>query len=63
LDWLRAIERGGQPETDEEERVRDVAAAMGIIESSEIGRRVALDELLRGEVEAYQEEINRHYGL
>ena len=63
LDWLRAIERGGQPETDGEEGVRDVAAAMGIIESSEIGRRVALDELLRGEVEAYQEEINRHYGL
>ena len=63
LDWLQAIERGGQPETDGEEGLRDLAAAFAIIESSRLGRRVTLEEVLQGDVGEYQAEINDHYGL
>ena len=62
-DWLQAIERGGQPETDGEEGLRDLAAAFGMIESSLLERTVTLDELLSGEVRGYQQEIDAHYGL
>lgn len=63
FDWLRAIERGGQPETDGEEGLRDLAAAFGMIESSLLKRTVTLDELLSGAVCGYQQEIDDHYGL
>ena len=62
-DWLQAIERGGQPETDGEEGLRDLAAAFGMIESSLLERTVTLDELLSGKVRGYQQEIDAHYGL
>ena len=63
FDWLRAIERGSQPETDGEEGLRDLAAAFAMIESSVLGRVVTLDEVLNGQVETYQTEINAHYGI
>ena len=62
-DWLLAIERGGQPETDGEEGLRDLAAAFGMIESSLLQRTVTMDELLSGAVSGYQQEIDDHYGL
>lgn len=62
-DWLEAIGRGGQPETDGEEGLRDLAAAFGMIESSQLGRTVSLEELLSGEVSGYQREIDDHFGL
>lgn len=63
LDWLQAIERGRQPETDGEEGLRDLAAAFAMIESSALGRTVTLEEILSGEVAGYQQEINEHYGI
>ena len=62
-DWLDAIARGGQPETDGEEGLRDLAAAFGMIESSLLKRTVTLAELLSGEVKSYQQEIDDHFGL
>ena len=62
-DWLDAIARGGQPETDGEEGLRDLAAAFGMIESSFLGRTVTMAELLSGEVSGYQQEIDDHFGL
>jgi predicted dehydrogenase len=62
-DWLQAIARGGQPETDGEEGLRDLAAAFGMIESSLLGRTVTMAELLSGGVCGYQQEINDHFGL
>ncbi len=62
-DWLDAIARGGQPETDGEEGLRDLAAAFGMIESSFLGRTVTMAELLSGEVNGYQQEIDDHFGL
>jgi len=63
LDWLQAIERGDQPETDGEEGLRDLAASFAIIESSALGRTVSLAEMLDGSVNGYQQEIDEHYGL
>ncbi len=63
FDWLLAIARGGQPETDGEEGLRDLAAAFGMIESSALGRTVTMAELLSGAVRGYQQEIDDHFGL
>lgn len=62
-DWLQAINRGGQPETDGTEGMRDLAAAFGMIESSLLERTVSMSELLSGEVCGYQQEIDAHFGL
>jgi predicted dehydrogenase len=63
LDWLRAIERRADPETSGEEGLRDLACAFAMLESSALGRQVALEEVLDGRVDAYQREIDQHYGL
>jgi hypothetical protein len=62
-DWLKAVESHTQPETDGNEGLRDLAASFAMIESSRLGRTVALDDVLSGRVEGYQSEINLHYGL
>ncbi len=62
-DWLSAIGRGGQPETDGEVGLYDLAAAFAIIESSRLGRAVTMEEMLSGAVADYQQEINEHYGI
>jgi predicted dehydrogenase len=66
LDWLRSIQRsiqrGGQPETSGAECLRDLAAAFTIMESATAERPVRVDEVLSGAVDAYQQEINEHYG-
>jgi 1,5-anhydro-D-fructose reductase (1,5-anhydro-D-mannitol-forming) len=63
LDWLRAIERGGDPETSGEEGLRDLACAFAMLESSALGRQVTQDEVLSGAVDTYQRAIDEHYGL
>jgi 1,5-anhydro-D-fructose reductase (1,5-anhydro-D-mannitol-forming) len=63
LDWLRAIERGADPETSGEEGLRDLACAFAILESSVLGRTVTLHEVLDGAVDTYQRDIDEHYGL
>lgn len=64
LEWLRGIAGGGPgPETSGEEGLRDLAAAYAILESGVVERAVSLDEVLRGQVDAYQREIDQHYGL
>jgi 1,5-anhydro-D-fructose reductase (1,5-anhydro-D-mannitol-forming) len=63
LDWLRAIARGADPETSGEEGLRDLACAFAILESSALGRQVTLDEVLAGQADSYQREIDEHYQL
>jgi predicted dehydrogenase len=63
LDWLRAIEAGRDPETSGGEGLRDLACAFAILESSALRRTVTQDEVLSGEADAYQREIDAHYGL
>lgn len=63
LDWLQAIAAGGQPETDGNEGLRDLAAAFAMLESSQKGCTVTLEAVLSGAVADYQREIDEHYGL
>lgn len=62
--WLEGIRAGGQdPETSGVEGLHDLAAAYAMLESSVAGRRITLAEVLAGTADAYQREIDRHYGL
>jgi predicted dehydrogenase len=63
LDFLRGIGAGRDPETSGAEGVRDLAASYAICESAALCRPVRFEDVLNGEVDAYQSEINRHYGL
>ncbi|HJZ48805.1 MAG TPA: gfo/Idh/MocA family oxidoreductase, partial [Roseiflexaceae bacterium] len=63
LDWLRAIERGGDPETSGEEGLRDLVCAFAILESSALGRQITLAEMLDDRADTYQREIDEHYRL
>jgi len=63
LDFFRAIGGGPPPETSGEEGLRDLALALGIAESSALGRPVTFQEVLSGQARAYQQRINAHYGL
>jgi 1,5-anhydro-D-fructose reductase (1,5-anhydro-D-mannitol-forming) len=63
LDFLRGIGEGRDPETSGDEGVRDLAASYAICESAELGRPVKLQDVYDGKVDAYQAEINQHYGL
>lgn len=63
LDFLQAIDEGRPPIMTGEEGLVDLALAYAILESGILRREVTLDEMLRGEVDAYQFPINEHYGL
>jgi len=63
LDWLRAIRRGGQPETSGLEGLRDLAVAFAILESSAAGGPVRVADVLGGRLRAYQQPIDAHYAL
>lgn len=63
LDWLRAIERGVEPEASGWEGLHDLACAFAVLESSLARRQVTLAEVLDGSVRAYQAEIDEMYGL
>ena len=43
--------------------MRDLAASFAIVESSLAGRAVTLTEVLSGEVDAYQRDLDAFYGL
>jgi 1,5-anhydro-D-fructose reductase (1,5-anhydro-D-mannitol-forming) len=62
-DWLRSIRDGQPAETGGEEGLRDLAASFAIVEASQAGRSVTLDEVLSGAVDGYQRELDAHYGL
>ena len=62
-DWIDAIREGRPAETSGDEGVRDLAASFAIVESSLAGRAVSLDEVLSGEVDAYQRDLDEYYGL
>lgn len=63
LDWMRAIRAGTQPEMDGLEGLRDLATAYAMLESSEAGRAVSVEDVLSGQVRAYQAGIDEYYGL
>ena len=63
LDWFTAIRAGSQPEMSGMEGLRDLATAFSIMESATDGGPVKVADVLAGRVDAYQREIDAHYGL
>ena len=62
-DFADAILNGGKPEVDGYLGMTAVAAIYGAYESAIAGRAVSMEEILSGEVRAYQEDIDRALGL
>jgi predicted dehydrogenase len=62
-DWLTAIRESRPSETSGDQGLRDLAASFAIVEASRAGRAVTLDEVLTGTVDAYQRDLDEHYGL
>jgi hypothetical protein len=62
-DFAEAILKGTTPEVDGQLGMTAVAAIYGAYESTLAGRSVTMDEILSGEVRAYQEEIDEALGL
>ncbi len=62
-DWLEAIRQKRQPVTDGREGLHDLACAWAVLESSNAGRRVTLDEILSGDLCDAQREIAAHFDL
>ena len=63
LDFLTAIQTGRKMKMPGEEGLIDLALSYAILESAVLGRAVTLEEVLAGDAEEYQKEINEHYGL
>ena len=63
LDFLQAIDEGRTPTMSGVEGTIDLALSYAILESGLLGREVTLEEMLSGEVDGYQKDINDHYGL
>ena len=63
LDWFAAIDARGRPEVDGLAGLRDLAAAFAILESNALRREVSIESVLTGEIDAYQQPINRELGL
>ena len=57
------VRTGTQPEVDGAAGRAAVALILRLFESQVAGRPVTLAEVLSGEVDAYQREIDAHYGL
>ncbi|MDP6507770.1 MAG: gfo/Idh/MocA family oxidoreductase, partial [Chloroflexota bacterium] len=63
LDWFAAIESGAPAEVDGQAGLRDLAAALAILESDIAHREVTIESVLNGEVDAYQRPIDRELGI
>jgi predicted dehydrogenase len=62
-DWIRAIRERREAETSGDEGLRDLAASFAIVESSLAGCAVSTADVLSGRVDAYQRELDAHFGL
>ncbi len=62
-DWLEAIRNRTQPECSGREGLLDLACSYAVVESARAGRAVTIDEIVSGELRAYQCEIDERFGL
>jgi predicted dehydrogenase len=62
-EFASCIQTGEVPEVTGEVGLRDVALVYAALESGTLGRPVTLEEVERGEVEAYQRDIDASLGL
>lgn len=63
LDFFRSIETGEPMETNALEGLQDLACCFSLLESAEARRAVLVQDVYEGKIEAYQNPVNRQYGL
>ena len=63
LDFAQACLTGSEMEASADEGVVDLAMAYSLLESSELGAPVSVDDVLSGAVGGYQAAINAYYHL
>ena len=62
-EFAECIQTGRAPEVTGEVGRRAVALVNALLESGRLGRQVSVAEVERGDVDAYQREIDAHFGL
>ncbi|MDP6469229.1 MAG: Gfo/Idh/MocA family oxidoreductase [Pirellulaceae bacterium] len=62
-DWLAAIRARREPETSGLEGLRDLAAAFAVLESSQAGRTVNVEEVASGQLRDFQRPLDERFGL
>ena len=62
-DFGEAINEGRPTDVKLTDAMRSVALPYAMLESNKLGRSVTVEEIMKGEVSAYQDEINRTVGL
>lgn len=62
-DFAEAVESGREPEVGHAEAMKALGLAYGLLESGYARRSVTMDEVIEGEVHAYQREIDEGLGL
>jgi predicted dehydrogenase len=63
LDFIQGIKEGRDMETSGLEGLKDLAASFAMLESSLAKAHVKVEEVERGKLARYEEEINRHYKI
>ncbi|MEX0762648.1 MAG: Gfo/Idh/MocA family oxidoreductase [Dehalococcoidia bacterium] len=62
-DFAEAIETSRQPEVDGMVGMKALGLAYALLEPGHAGRAITMDEVLRGQIETYQNEINAEIGV
>ncbi len=62
-EWLQAVRERRPPETSGRDALASLACAFTVLEAAEAGRRVEVEEVASGSLDAYQWAINEHYGI
>lgn len=62
-EWLEAVRQRRPPETSGRDALASLACAFTALEAAQAGRRVEVEEVACGALEAYQRAINDYYGI
>lgn len=62
-EWLQAVRERRPPETSGREALASLACAFTVLEADLAGRRVEVEEVASGSLDAYQRAINQHFGI
>jgi len=62
-EWLQAVRERRPPETSGRDALASLACAFAVLEAAEAVRRVEVEEVSSGALEAYQRTIDDHYGI
>ncbi len=63
LDFLQSIDNGEPMDASGEEGLRDLCCSLAVLESSTLRQPVRLADVFEGKIDAYQRDIDQHYGL